>query len=583
MSIVGRSCLYGASLIILSSFSSSASSGSGISFDITEMIEKMNERAKDGCGTSLTTPRLAESETIRLRVPIDCTLDSGDADYILFNTKNLGHHLGTKRFIVYTTGTVDTQGTIYKKTGSTYTEVAKDDNSAGLNGPNFMAHIMEDEPTEYVVEIKSVGANQAGNYKLHATITEADLGGNTIDEALHLETFGNNIAYPYFLTKSDQDYFSFSVKLPLDVTMKTFGPTDTVARLFDVTGKLLKGNDDANNLPKNNESSVMKDRNGTDFNSELTYPLNPGFYYLRLSGFAGSRTGPYTMSLSTNNVVPSSSETDFGGDSIATALDLGKIKEHDGTESRGFSCLCGWIASPTDSDYFKIEVTKPGALVAFSGGRTDTYGELLDSTGTILPSQDGSPPAYDNDSRSRLHFGSPIDKNFMISRFVQPGTYYLKVRGYNAAALGSYGVTFQLHGDDDVASYDINEKDKAVPISPWLRRDKGDGEGSISNLKWIYSASPSTQREYDYYIFKVREAMKVNIKSISNTDMVGSLLDFQGNVIAESNDAKQTPNDKDFQISATLQPDVYYFVKVRTNDFQQEGLYRILITVADEI
>ena len=78
--------------------------------------------------------------------------------------------------------------------------------------------------------------------------------------------------------------------------------------------------------------------------------------------------------------------------------------------------------SAGDEDYFVIEMTRAGTLVAYTTGDTDTYGSILNSSGSVLTSNDEAGPG----------------SNFRVSASVGPGTYYIRVRGYGSLTAGSY-------------------------------------------------------------------------------------------------------------------------------------------------
>ena len=82
-----------------------------------------------------------------------------------------------------------------------------------------------------------------------------------------------------------------------------------------------------------------------------------------------------------------------------------------------------------DSDSFRINVTEPGTLEAWTTGDLDTTGSLMDANGsTILFADDQYP-----------------DRNFRLAHDVTPGTYYIAVRGYGPSVLGGYTLHVNVH------------------------------------------------------------------------------------------------------------------------------------------
>lgn len=82
--------------------------------------------------------------------------------------------------------------------------------------------------------------------------------------------------------------------------------------------------------------------------------------------------------------------------------------------------------TPADQDYFSFVVTSQASITIESTGSTDVEGELYDEEGARL--------ADDDDSGT--------DSNFKIIETLDPGRYFVRVRGVNGAT-GSYSVSYQ--------------------------------------------------------------------------------------------------------------------------------------------
>ena len=104
------------------------------------------------------------------------------------------------------------------------------------------------------------------------------------------------------------------------------------------------------------------------------------------------------------------------GDSPATAIPLAVGASIEGELSAG------------DSDYFRVTVSSSGTLVASTTGSTNTYGSIEDSLGNVLNEND------DGGGGS----------NFRVSAAVEPGTYYIRVRGFDDSSTGAYTLTLQM-------------------------------------------------------------------------------------------------------------------------------------------
>ena len=124
--------------------------------------------------------------------------------------------------------------------------------------------------------------------------------------------------------------------------------------------------------------------------------------------------------------------------------------------------LHGVLESAGDRDLFRI-ATGAGTLRAYSNGPTDTFGRLLDATGTELASNDDG----------------GAGTNFRIETAVEAGVHYVDVRGYAETRTGPYtlSIEFVADGARVVAS---------VPAAPTgLAASPGDGEATLS---WTASA-----------------------------------------------------------------------------------------------
>ena len=106
------------------------------------------------------------------------------------------------------------------------------------------------------------------------------------------------------------------------------------------------------------------------------------------------------------------------GDIPATAIPLGVGESIESELSAG------------EIDYFRVTVSSAGTLIASTTGSTDTYGSIRDSSGSVLNEDDDS----------------GADHNFHVSAGVEPGTYYIRVRGYDDSSTGAYTLTLQATG-----------------------------------------------------------------------------------------------------------------------------------------
>ena len=199
----------------------------------------------------------------------------------------------------------------------------------------------------------------------------------------------------------DADYFRFAVAERGVVRLETAGDTDVMGALTSEDGTLGLTDDDS----------------GAATNFQLVAKLDPGVYFVAVTGFAGA-TGAYSLNLTFADA------PDDHADSAeaATVLEVG-------------ASASGELEVPLDQDYFSIEVAgdSPGQLWVESTGDTDVEGRLLSRDGTLL-----DVAAYGGDH-----------PNFVVGAHVVPGSYFLRVVAYrDETPTGSYALTATFIADN---------------------------------------------------------------------------------------------------------------------------------------
>ena len=189
----------------------------------------------------------------------------------------------------------------------------------------------------------------------------------------------------------DEDYFRVQVSAGGTLSAYTTGGTDTYGYLLDSGGGTLSSSDD-DPFP----------------NFHVTASVSPGTYYIRVRHYSGAGTGGYTL-----NTSFSAASSGGGGDgnssvSSATYLSLG-------------GSVSSAIDYAGDEDYFRLDVSSPGTLTAYTTGSTDTYGYLLNSNEVTLIANDDNPYP-----------------NFLFSYSVSVGIYYIRLRHYFSSDTGGY-------------------------------------------------------------------------------------------------------------------------------------------------
>ena len=94
------------------------------------------------------------------------------------------------------------------------------------------------------------------------------------------------------------------------------------------------------------------------------------------------------------------------------------------------AALDGTLEPGGDRDVFRV-ATGSGTLRVYSNGPTDTYGTLMDASGTVLDTNDDSGPG----------------RNFQIEHDVEAGDHYIEVRGYSERTTGPYTLHIEFAAD----------------------------------------------------------------------------------------------------------------------------------------
>ena len=129
-------------------------------------------------------------------------------------------------------------------------------------------------------------------------------------------------------------------------------------------------------------------------------------------------------------------QADLVGDFRTTAMSLPASTEYDSPE---------YTLTTSDVDYFRFDLDRTALVEVFSSGTTDTHGQLEDAWGNWIDSDDDG----------------GIGQNFKLSKALQPGTYYIRVRGFFTYRSDTYRLHLRVIGEkpqpesDDVSGFNI--------------------------------------------------------------------------------------------------------------------------------
>jgi subtilisin family serine protease len=130
----------------------------------------------------------------------------------------------------------------------------------------------------------------------------------------------------------------------------------------------------------------------------------------------------------------------------------------------------GMIGVAGDEDFFRFTLASRMELTAETASSTDTYGYLLDAAGATL--------AFNDDANGR--------RDFRIVSVLNPGTYYVRIRGRSATTTGTY--VFKLVARAEFPEISITGNGLEIPsgsvaLSPYPSADgTGFGEYNSTNV-----------------------------------------------------------------------------------------------------
>lgn len=185
-------------------------------------------------------------------------------------------------------------------------------------------------------------------------------------------------------TSGDVDVFKFTVDRRGVLTVYTEGSTDTEGSVYNSDNSVEESDDDS----------------GDGWNFKIEVTIDPGTYYVEVSGW-GDSTGQYE--LYSSFVV-----FDDHGDDEETATEISSSATSWNYDTPGK------INEAVDVDVFKIETKHDSRITVYTEGSTDTIGSLKYENGDLVEENDDS---------------TVDDKNFHISEVFESGIYYLFVDG----------------------------------------------------------------------------------------------------------------------------------------------------------
>ncbi len=438
---------------------------------------------------------------------------------------------GSGTLTVHSSGSTDVYGYLLSSSGS---ELASNDD--GGQGRNFqISHSVSAET--YYVRVRHYDSTETGDYTVHSSFTASSSsgrgssgggsGGSGSGSGSGSDSGGSSsgsgsgsssVSYEATLSTGssrsgsispagDQDVYRITISRTGTLTLYSTGSTDTYGELLSSTGSVLTSDNNG----------------GQSSNFRFAYRVTAGTYYVRVRhNNQTTGTGSYTVR-NTFGYAPSLTSYEYN------------LSPNGGSSSASIN----WAG---DEDLFRIVVTGSGTLTLYSTGSTDTYGELLSSSGSVLTS--------DNNSGQT--------NNFRLSRSVNSGTYYLRVRHNNRlTGTGSFAVR-----------------------SSFTASSSGSGSGSSVAYELTLSASGSRSGsispagDQDVYRIIISRTGTLTLYSTGSTDTYGELLSSSGSVLTSDNNSGQSNN---FRLARRVTAGTYYLRVRHNNRTTGRGSYTVRV------
>ena len=314
-------------------------------------------------------------------------------------------------------------------------------------------------------------------------------------------------------TTDDVDVFKFELThdtaTTVHVSIYTTGTTNTVGELYDYDDNLLDQIDDS--------------RIADGYNFYILQNLDPGTYYIwifgtNLVGATSPSTGEYTLNLET--------EIDQGSR-------IAEVKD-DTPLTLGIP-VDAIIGPGGDQDTYKLVLSSKTDIVIYTEARVDTIGELFNEVGGRIE--------YADDTEL-----SPGASDFFIGQTLDPGTYYIAVRGYRS----------------DVGPYKLHVQDLTGSGATDITLDSTTGSGTAIGFL-------GDRRDSDTFSFTVQPRQDVFVYTLGPTDTVGNM------GALENDDGMMSPGHRGFFLAGNSSGSHTLTVTGSNGD---TGPYRVVVETA---
>ena len=191
--------------------------------------------------------------------------------------------------------------------------------------------------------------------------------------------------------------------------------------------------------------------------------------------------GP-TYTAGTQNTATGTIIDDDSGDDHGNSIEEATLIYHGNS-------IAAEIETGGDSDYFRIDLTEPSLILAYTSSALDSYGWLYDASGERLARND------DGGEGANMR---------MTKADLPPGSYYIAVAGLNSQVSGSYFLTVKILPQSKAAieTMVIQPQTNRPRItfqkqSGWIYELSKSGDGKAWSPLQMFSASESGSQSID--------------------------------------------------------------------------------------
>jgi len=284
---------------------------------------------------------------------------STDLDWFKFTTTTAGY------YIIKTTGSTDTQGSLYNSSVS----LIESNSNDGLFG-NFQIVRSLSANTLYYVRVSGENS-ETGLY----TFSVQKDDSNSSSGATTIAIGGSKSAGIDYI--GDIDWFKFEIPASGEYEIYTSGSTNTYGILYQGTSTLLDQNDNG----------------GTGNNFKITKNLNAGWHYIRVTGSGSGTTGSYVLYVKAKSLQWYSQFT--GAPTGVTSANWNTTNLNNTVAGNLWNTGSGWARYRwhINGDYSHIKVygcyVSSIAMILKNLGRTSNSGTRQDlrtgTSGTVIP------------------------------------------------------------------------------------------------------------------------------------------------------------------------------------------------------